>query len=71
MLKTLWTKLTGFWTSLDSSTLIGSIAGGVRKALTKPLEMLLQALNTSQPKRLILGTLIAILLIGAFLIWMF
>jgi hypothetical protein len=71
MLKTLWTKLTGFWTSLDSNTLIGSIAVGVRKALTKPLEMLLQALNTSQPKRLILGTLIAILLIGAFLIWMF
>ena len=71
MLKTLWKKLTGFCTGLDSSTLIDSIAAGVRKALTKPLEMLLQALSTSQPKRLILGTLIAILLIGAFLIWMF
>ncbi len=70
MLKSLWSGLTGFLTEPNPGFITTYLAAGVRGPLMRALMGLQRLLSTLPDRLLILLTLTAFLLIGAWLIWM-
>ena len=68
MLKLLWIESTSYLLERDVPALTVSVADSGRRLLTMPLAMLQRAVNTSPPRLLIFLTLIACLLVGAWII---
>ena len=66
-LKSLLTGLMSYLLALDVPTFTQSIAAGVLWLLTMPLQILLHAVSICPPRLLICLTLIALLLLGAWI----
>ena len=70
-LSSLLRSATNYFLAQDVTTSTRLIADGVRKALTTPLVILQRLVVISPPRLLICLTLIALLLSGVWIIWMF